>query len=151
MTLVTIWAQTVSGGVCSNFLFTTSPEIDADFCPHFTEEETETEVTQLGKRVENRIQGPELLIRAAKKIVSQQVPGTILSTLLEPPSNAGTAPGTLFSLGLLEPGTYRSVGGLAPSLARLFWSHNSAMFSSDSGHCLLGIISSVTIKCISEH
>lgn len=104
----------MSGGVCSNFLFTTSPEIDADFCPRFTEEETETEVTQLGKGVENRIQGgfqgPELLIRAAKKIVSQQVPGTILSTLLEPPSNAGRAPGTLFSLGLLEPGTYRSVG-----------------------------------------
>ena len=74
MTLVTIWAQTMSGGVCSNFLFTTSPEIDADFCPHFTEEETETEVTQLGKGVENRIQGrfqgPELLIRATKKIVS---------------------------------------------------------------------------------
>lgn len=83
-------------------------------------------------------------------IVSQQVPGTILSTLLEPLSNAGTAPGTLFILGLLEPGCLQVCGGLAP-LAGLFWPHNSAVFSSDSGHCLLDIISSVTTKCVSEH
>lgn len=50
-------ANCMSGGVWSNFVFKTSPEIDTDFCPHFTEEETETEVTQFGKGVENRDAG----------------------------------------------------------------------------------------------
>lgn len=89
----------MSGGVWSNFVFTTSPEIDTDFCPHFTEEETETEVTQLGKLrtgsgTDSKAQS--YLIRAARMIVSQQVPGTILSTLLEPLSNPGRALGTFF-------------------------------------------------------
>lgn len=49
----------MSGGVWSDFIFTTSPEIDTDFCPHFTEEpETETEVTQLGKLRQDPGQSP---------------------------------------------------------------------------------------------